>query len=420
MKHLVVKTAVLGALAMGLILWIAQDVSAQHARTLAFPTVNNPYGIDPATFNVMSYMSGMGVMPSMNGSGPPPGTAYLNALNQQMNSMMYSTYGLPPPGSMPYTNLPGTSLVPGLQPGQIYSPGSSNPIANPNQVSISQIISMVKAKVGDSTIQQQLLSSGSTYNLTTAQITQLKNAGVDDTIINAMQQLNPNAANGMNSLLGPGGVTNPTSLANQAALSSMYGVSPYGAPYSVSPYGSLYGSPYGVSPYSSPYGALPYGSPYGLAPYSSPYGALPYSSPYGLSPFSSPYGALPYGSPYGSTMMGTMPGMIGGMYGSPMMSGMGGMMYGSPMMNGMNMMGMNGMNGMNMMGMNGMNLLNGMNLMNGMNGLNGLNGLNNFPTSVQPAGTLGDLGGGVLGGVSGRVQSRCTGRRWRPGWSMII
>ena len=163
-KHPFMKTAILCVLALGLTLFSAGVASAQRGRMLAFPTVNNPYGIDPATFNIMSASMGMGMMPSMNGSAAPPGISTLNTMNQQMTNQYYASMGLPPPGSISNTNMPSTSLAAGLKPGQILSQ-TGTPISNPNQVSINQIISLAKSKVSDSTIQQQLLSSGSTYNL---------------------------------------------------------------------------------------------------------------------------------------------------------------------------------------------------------------------------------------------------------------
>ena len=52
--------------------------------------------------------------------------------------------------------------------------------------SLAQVQAMVQAKVSDSVIVSQIQNSSTRYSLTADQIIQLKNAGVSDTVLNAL------------------------------------------------------------------------------------------------------------------------------------------------------------------------------------------------------------------------------------------
>lgn len=68
------------------------------------------------------------------------------------------------------------------------SPGTSRRVERNMKLSVTDIVALIHAGVNNSTIMAQIQKTHSTFNMTAADIIQLKEGGADETLINFMIQ----------------------------------------------------------------------------------------------------------------------------------------------------------------------------------------------------------------------------------------
>jgi uncharacterized membrane protein YgcG len=136
-------------------------------------------------------------------------------------------------------------------------PAAAGTVAPQLAYGVPQVLQLVQAKIGDSTIIAYIRNSGTSYGLNADQIIYLRQQGVSDAVLTAMlQQPRPGTGVAMPSTPAPQPVAAPASYPAQDYSAAVAPSESYGQTVPATTY---YYQPYDYYPYYYPYGYWPYG-----------------------------------------------------------------------------------------------------------------------------------------------------------------